>query len=203
MPFDRGRQNNNLRAVLIEGEEIIPINNHKISKGIKSGSYKYGELSSDQANTPTLSPHDLIGRTFPEGIRHAYSRMETLQKFHNEARPKVDDYYCCFLIVRKDIIIWPRPNGNIYEYVAANANDLATKYSFKLKGIRPITFHLGMHIYYEDDGTLCTVPRKCIEHDIDPNSAPAVATMRVCLTSATYSENLLNKWLCHFKKQPS
>ena len=37
------------------------------------------------------------------------------------------------------------------------------KYRFKLKGTGPITFHLGM------DGTLCTIPRKCIEHDIDPN----------------------------------
>ena len=73
--------------------------------------------------------------------------------------------------------IWLRSNGNIYEYVAVYVDDLAfalrkpqefvdtlmKKYNFKLKGTGHITFHLGMNIYREDDGTLCIAPRKYIE----------------------------------------
>ena len=73
--------------------------------------------------------------------------------------------------------IWLRPEGNVYEYVAVYVDDLAfvlrkpqefvdtlmQKYNFKLKGTGPITFHLGMNIYREDDGTLCIDPRKYIE----------------------------------------
>jgi hypothetical protein len=40
---------------------------------------------------------------------------------------------------------------------------LMKKYNFKLKGTGPITFHLGMNVYREDDGTLCIAPRKYIE----------------------------------------
>jgi hypothetical protein len=70
-----------------------------------------------------------------------------------------------------------RQNGEIYEYIAVYVDDLAlalvnpqefidilkTKYSFKLKGTGPISFHLGMDFYRDDDGTLCIAPRKYIE----------------------------------------
>ncbi len=42
-------------------------------------------------------------------------------------------------------------------------NILMNKYRFKLKGTGPITFHLGMDIHWEDDGTLCITPRKYLE----------------------------------------
>ena len=42
-------------------------------------------------------------------------------------------------------------------------NTLQTKYKFKLKGTGPITFHLGMDFYRDEDGTLCIAPRKYIE----------------------------------------
>jgi hypothetical protein len=74
--------------------------------------------------------------------------------------------------------IWLRRNGDIYEYIAVYVDDLAlalvkpqefvdtllqTKYKFKFKGTGPITFHLGMDFFRDDDGTLCIAPRKYIE----------------------------------------
>jgi Reverse transcriptase (RNA-dependent DNA polymerase) len=73
--------------------------------------------------------------------------------------------------------IWMRRNGNMYEYVAVYVDDLAIvlqdpqafvdilmkKYNFKLKGTGPISFHLGMDFYRDDDQVLCIAPRKYIE----------------------------------------
>ena len=73
--------------------------------------------------------------------------------------------------------IWIRQNGNLYEYVAVYVDDLAlamkdpkeftdllaTKYKFKLKGTGPISFHLGMDFFRDEDGTLCMAPRKYID----------------------------------------
>ena len=73
--------------------------------------------------------------------------------------------------------IWIRQNGDIYEYVAVYVDDTAfavkepqefakilmETYKFKLKGTGPITFHLGMDIQREDDGTLCITPRKYLD----------------------------------------
>ena len=70
-----------------------------------------------------------------------------------------------------------RENDGLYEYVAVYVDDLAMamkdpqafvdtliqKYNFKLKGTGPITFHLGMDFYRDEDGTLCMAPRKYIE----------------------------------------
>ena len=39
---------------------------------------------------------------------------------------------------------------------------LMTKYNYKLKGTRPITFHLGCDFFRDDDGCLCFVPCKYI-----------------------------------------
>ena len=72
--------------------------------------------------------------------------------------------------------IWLRRNGDIYEYIAVYVDDLAlalvdpqefvdtlqTKYKFKFKGTGPITFHLGMDFFRDDDGTLCMAPHKYI-----------------------------------------
>ena len=40
---------------------------------------------------------------------------------------------------------------------------LQTKYQFKLKGMSPISFHLGCDFVREDDRTMCMSPRKYIE----------------------------------------
>jgi hypothetical protein len=40
---------------------------------------------------------------------------------------------------------------------------LENKHKFKLKGTRPITFHLGMDFTRNDDGILCISPTKYIE----------------------------------------
>ena len=73
--------------------------------------------------------------------------------------------------------IWMRRNGNLYEYVAVYVDDLAMalvnpqefantlqdKYKFKLKGTGPISFHLGMDFFRDDDGTLCIASCKYVE----------------------------------------
>jgi hypothetical protein len=69
-----------------------------------------------------------------------------------------------------------RKKNNHYEYIAVYVDDLAiakknpkeftavleNKHKFKLKGTRPIAFHLGMDFTRDDDGTLCISPKKCI-----------------------------------------
>jgi hypothetical protein len=40
---------------------------------------------------------------------------------------------------------------------------LMETYKFKLKGTGPISFHLGMDFYHDEDGTLCIVPQKYIK----------------------------------------
>ena len=73
--------------------------------------------------------------------------------------------------------VWMRKNGEQYEYIAVYVDDLAMamfnlkdfvqtleeKYNFCFKGTGPISFHLGMDIYRENDGTLCITSRKYIE----------------------------------------
>ena len=74
--------------------------------------------------------------------------------------------------------IWMRRNGNLWEYVVVHVDDLALAMldpqsfmdklksapcNFKLKGTGPITFHLGMDFERDADGTLCCIPKKCIE----------------------------------------
>jgi Reverse transcriptase (RNA-dependent DNA polymerase) len=70
-----------------------------------------------------------------------------------------------------------RKKNNQYEYIAVYVDDLAitmknpkeftvvleNKHKFKLKGTRPIAFHLGMEITRDDDGMLCMSPSKYIE----------------------------------------
>jgi Reverse transcriptase (RNA-dependent DNA polymerase) len=70
-----------------------------------------------------------------------------------------------------------RKKNNQYKYIAVYVDDLAiamknpkeftdvleNKHKFKLKGTRPIAFHLGMDFTRDDDGTLCISPTKYIE----------------------------------------
>ena len=73
--------------------------------------------------------------------------------------------------------IWMRRKDNLYEYVAVYVDDLAIamnnpkefidvleqKHKFKTKGSGPISFHLGMDFYRDDDNTLCISPVKYID----------------------------------------
>ena len=73
--------------------------------------------------------------------------------------------------------IWMRRNGDVYEYIAVYVDDLAIaakdpkaitdvlkgKYKFKLKGTGPISFHLGMDFFRDENGVMCFAPRKYIE----------------------------------------
>ena len=73
-----------------------------------------------------------------------------------------------FFISRADNDVWMRRNGDVYEYIAVYVDDLAivakdpqgicdiltNKYSYKLKGVGPITHHLGCDFGRDPDGTL-------------------------------------------------
>ena len=73
--------------------------------------------------------------------------------------------------------IWLRRNGNVYKYIDVYVDDLAlamknpdkfieamkAKFKFKFKGVGPITYHLGMDFFRNEDGVLCLAPCKYIE----------------------------------------
>ena len=66
-----------------------------------------------------------------------------------------------------------------YEHIAVYVDDLiiaskdpkatidvlTNKHSFKLKGTRPISYHLGCDFGRDDDGTLCFSPKKTNRDD--------------------------------------
>jgi hypothetical protein len=70
-----------------------------------------------------------------------------------------------------------RKKGNMYKYIAVYVDDVAiamknpkefmdileNRHKFKLKGTRPIVFHLVMDFTRDDDNTLCISPIKYIE----------------------------------------
>jgi hypothetical protein len=72
-----------------------------------------------------------------------------------------------FVPSKEDIDIWMQRNGNIWEYFATYVNNLAIimkdpklftdllidKYKYKLKGVGPITYHLGNDYKRDPDGT--------------------------------------------------
>ena len=68
-------------------------------------------------------------------------------------------------------------DDNHYDYIAVYIDDLAIcmkdpqafcdtlkeKYKLKLKGVGPISYHLGCGYTRDEDGTLAADPRKCVE----------------------------------------
>ena len=64
---------------------------------------------------------------------------------------------CLWTPCKAEPDIWMRPNGKVYEYIAVYVDDVAMTmlhskeftqllidtHKFKLKGTRPISFHLG------------------------------------------------------------
>ena len=74
-----------------------------------------------------------------------------------------------------------RRNGDVYEYIAVYVDDLAfamkdpetfvkqvkDDLKFKLKGTGPITYHLGMDFFRDEDGTLAYAPKSYITRMMD------------------------------------
>ena len=82
---------------------------------------------------------------------------------------------------KADSDVWMRKSEDIYEYIAVYVDDLAiasrnpkkitdtleSKYKLKLKGLGPISYHLGCDFYRDPDGTLCCGPKRYIEKMLD------------------------------------
>ena len=74
-----------------------------------------------------------------------------------------------------------RQRNGVYEYIAVYVDDLliAAKdpeeivttlqevHKFKLKGVGPLTYHLGCDYFRDKDGTLCYGPKKYINKMMD------------------------------------
>ena len=82
---------------------------------------------------------------------------------------------------KMDPDVWLCPHGeHHYEHISVYVDDalitcndpkstidiLTKKHYFKLKGTCPISYHLGCDFGLDDDGTLNSVPKKCIETTI-------------------------------------
>jgi Reverse transcriptase (RNA-dependent DNA polymerase) len=77
-----------------------------------------------------------------------------------------------FTPTKADAEIWMRENNGLYEYVAVYVDDfliaakdpgeivkaLIVDHKFKLKGVGPLTYHLGYDFFRDNDGTLCCGP---------------------------------------------
>ena len=82
-----------------------------------------------------------------------------------------------FVPTRADPDVWMKKENDVYEYIAVYVDDLAIvahdpsyitdrlihDYKFKLKGVGPISRHLGCDYSRDFDGTLVCSPKKYIE----------------------------------------
>jgi Reverse transcriptase (RNA-dependent DNA polymerase) len=80
-----------------------------------------------------------------------------------------------------DADIWMRESNGLYEYIAVYVDDLliaardrneiivalSEKHKFKLKGVGPLTYHLGSDYFRDQDGTMCCGPKKYVTKLID------------------------------------
>ena len=133
--------------------------------------------------------HILVIRKALYGLRSSGARWH--DKFADCLRDM--DFFPC----KAEPDIWMRANGDVYEYIAVYVDDLGLalvdpqsfvntlkdKHNFKLKGTGPISFHLGMDFYREDDGTLCIAPRKYIEKMLSNYERMFGATPKQTVTS--------------------
>ena len=81
-----------------------------------------------------------------------------------------------FVQSKAEADIWMRENKGLYEYIAVYVDDLLIaasdpedivrrlqdQHKFKLKGVGPLTYHLGCDYFRDTDETLCYGPRKYI-----------------------------------------
>jgi Reverse transcriptase (RNA-dependent DNA polymerase) len=77
--------------------------------------------------------------------------------------------------------VWMWQNGDVYEYIGVYIDNLAIaalnpaeitkllmeKHGYKLKGVGPMSFHLGCNFEWDADGTLCYGPKKYIKKMFD------------------------------------
>ena len=82
-----------------------------------------------------------------------------------------------FIPCKAEPDIWMRKSGDVYEYISVYVDDLGiasrnpskiidilmNTYNFKLKGTGPITYHLGMDFFRDEEGVLCFAPKKYVE----------------------------------------
>ena len=82
-----------------------------------------------------------------------------------------------FFQSKADSDVWMRRNGDVYEYIAVYTDDLAIASKdpkkiidaleldsgFKLKGVGPITYHLGCDYSHDTNGTLYHGPKRYIK----------------------------------------
>ena len=86
-----------------------------------------------------------------------------------------------FISSRADPDVWMRKQSGYYEYIAVYVDDLAIAskdpkaivnslthdHKYKLKGVGPLTHHLGCDFECDPDGTLRQIPRKYITKILD------------------------------------
>ena len=63
----------------------------------------------------------------------------------------------------KYIVVYVADLGIAAKFPIAMAKELMKQYSFKLKGTRLITFHLGSEYFHDQHGVLCIAPKKYIK----------------------------------------
>ena len=85
-----------------------------------------------------------------------------------------------FFPSKADSDVWMREMNGLYEYIAVYVDDLAIasknpeliisaleEAKFKLKGVGPITYHLGCDFNRDPDGTLAIAPKKYLDKMFD------------------------------------
>ena len=108
-----------------------------------------------------------------------YGLRSSGQRYHDTFSDTLRDMG--FVPTKADPDVWMRRSGDVYEYIAVYVDDLAIaakqpksitdsltdKYNYKLKGVGPIEFHLGMDFGRDPDGVLYFGPRKYIKRMLD------------------------------------
>ena len=105
-----------------------------------------------------------------------YGLRTSGQCFHEKFSSTL--YEMGFKPSKADQDVWMREKDGLYEYIAVYVDDLAIvskdpqaicntltskPYEYKLKGVGPLTYHLGCNFERDEDGTLQVGPRKYIE----------------------------------------
>jgi Reverse transcriptase (RNA-dependent DNA polymerase) len=122
----------------------------------------------------TIGFGDLEGHTLII-FKALYGLKSSGLRWHEKLYDTLRDIH--FVPSKADSDVWMREKNGLYEYIAVYVDDLAivsknpqaivdvlqTKYSLKLKGVGPISYHLGCDFMRDSDGTLSYGPRRYIE----------------------------------------
>jgi hypothetical protein len=147
--------------------------------------YESGELT---GATPTWNWIVFVtGEEFGNHAGHLFQLVKALyglkssgKRWHDRLHNVLTDLG--FKPSMADEDIWMKDMGDHYEYIAVYVDDpritsknpetiiesLESKLvNFKLKGTRPLEFHLGCDYFHEEDGTLCYGPQKYMGRMVD------------------------------------